>query len=384
MPKCFRCRKNYKQWKSSSELGDSFTTTPDGLCLDCLAELKAQRREFAVDKLGGETAHTHFVVTDIVKADVTSWSGRTSFHYIGDLFVTEGGLAYVPYARFLMEAPMDAADDVAATIVLGVVGTILYKGIGHLEDRQTVENAKARAELERNQDFGTGVVTRMSNRYDSLAIDRADVVAIETDAKGYRLSIQHADGTFTGTLKDAQVVQDKLRAWLAGRVEDEPDVQGANLGLPAVSDLLAQLEQAASRPETSSEMLEKVASQPKIFDAFHRAFQKQKRHQRLAIAATIGAQSHELGDALNRRLRWGIDRILGQVSFYVGLGVLILFIIGAAFDMIVRKTPVQTYVVGEGLAALLLMLGLSAALLISGVYERRFYRRLRELLLGKA
>jgi len=259
MPKCRKCgryeRSGY-QWQGR-------------LCLNCRAEQEKDGRERLIRHLDTSPVHCYQVES------ATAYTTPGSSLSMGDLYITSGGIVFIPYTALSLGETHDVGSASFLYGLIGGVAALLGNAVDAREQRTAAESAVDRA---READYGMTVEDRFRLRGGEV-IPWSGIKAVEEDHTRDVIRIVHSGGKLE--LKMALLSKATIDRWLAGNIQDKRDWLGANLGLPATCAFLDYLQGAEPRIEVTSAAQQSIATNPEytgnLFAVFrHRRWSEQR------------------------------------------------------------------------------------------------------------
>ena len=191
-------------------------------------------------KPSAEHCYTSFVdvVAPVGRASYFGAGGliRNTTASIGDLFLTSGGIVFIPYHPWPSEPNwLIGAGTAAGGVATG--GALWLYGIADQSE------AFGAAKCARESDYGKPIERRIRERSGKV-IPVDSVTKTESDSASGLVRITTQTGSIVLAVRDAVTVQSCLNNLLAGTIRDEPDFQGVNgTGIPP-QDLLKLLSES--------------------------------------------------------------------------------------------------------------------------------------------
>lgn len=299
MATCKSCGRSVSWWQRR----------PGGLCLDCSDALISREREHLIGSLGQAPIHCHWAIPDVLIKP--SREGVA----VGDLFITAGGLVYIPYARWYDMGQLGLAlrrfaggPSVATTILMPYTS---------IEETRKMANAQMDALTVRQESFGMSIEDRMRS-FDATVIPKKNIQGIDLNASENIITITHTcisspDSTepspsakLSLAMTSVGDVYQYLQEWFAGSAEDKHDTQGSNLRLPRAYQLLENI-RADNIPEViTPKTLSEIAEIETYTQALCKGLMKKKWPVRADLAEKIKRVSATLAQKIRLQLQQNI------------------------------------------------------------------------------
>jgi len=288
---------------------------------------------------------------------------------MGDIFVTNEALVRIRYSN---QTYTGSLGGIVGFLAKGAVGGVMASVMNY----QAVGILKSESHVVREYDYGMTIEDRIRKR-GGLVILRKDVQAVDIDPKNKIIRIVYQGGQLDIVVEKANDCQEKLQKWFSGKLENQEDSQGVNIGIPNVVRFLGDLNAGKELP--SAMVMERILGNEKYLSMLLKNFDGLKKTEKIAVVNTLAKSSGRLKEIVQKHLQSkykGARRymIFSMLALLVGLTCLILSVPSwSRFD-----EPTTGL---EGLELLLAMTLLGTIpLSIMGYFESKRYRKLFEYL----
>lgn len=266
MPKCRNC----KQKVSIFRIHSGF------LCPECYEEKKERERQILVDQLSEYPVRVYVTIQGC--------KAKTLDHRadIGDLFITSGGLVFLPYWQW----PSLPNWTVGAAAALAGVGG----GLGMMLTRKKEEiSANDIAYSHRKRLFGLSIEDRIKKHrsiMEPIVISKDKIIGIEVGNNNI-INIAHSDKQFLAIVENADEVKEKIKQLLEGTIIEYEDIEGCNLGIPSPGTIIEQLITGNTHIGNKSDIWDIIIDNKNYFDYLVKGFFKQRKAARKNIEEAI-------------------------------------------------------------------------------------------------
>ena len=172
------------------------------LCSECASLDKRNKNEEVVKRLGSVPVHCDITITD-----VATKSG--SILVLGDLFLTSGGLVYIPLTEEpAYFGPLSMVPRLLDATALGVVSVFLP-----FPDPTSVQSAKYSARGARQQDLTASIEERIRKR-GGIVVPQSEIESTTVEDKIVR--VRYSGGYLDMAVKDPQGCLQNINRWISG------------------------------------------------------------------------------------------------------------------------------------------------------------------------
>jgi hypothetical protein len=259
---------------------------------------------------------------------------------MGDLFVTEDSLNFIPYTPFTPSSVGIAT--ITGAILYGPAGILagqIVDGLnrafqsGKAKSISSVEQAKQNAAEERRRDFGMSVQTRLSLRH-GVSIPRSEISKLEIEEEQLLVSTKAAEKLrFQGgsSHADSKIAQATL-GWHRGQLSSpEGNMEGVNVGV-GITDLLDRMVKTPV-PQLDEFQLDKIRSDEEWIDQIIDRINKLPRAHRELVTEWFSKEGADLSTLIKAKIVPSLLKTRDRLTFYIallimGLVTLILSLIG--------------------------------------------------------
>lgn len=252
-------------------------------------------REELVDSLGGQAIQVQACIINTF-AD----TGETYLNTgLGDLFLAREGFVHFSYARFMYPGgPGSAVSGMRAAGLLGfLIGGVTGAMAGSAQIRGDLKTAINAADDARAANFGLTLAERILTEpilagrippWTARFFSKSEIKAIREGPDGAVVHVVTSGGEFCMAAPSPVRLREVLMRWIEGSVDEEPDCVQSSRDRPAVSKLLAAMQNRSLADVTGPGALLPLVSQDVYFAALLRTFGNLPSKQRDILRGAQG------------------------------------------------------------------------------------------------
>lgn len=335
------------------------------LCATCYSDKRSIENEALIGMLTEKPAHCYAVVKNVItQLEPLKIS-------MGDLFITSGGLAYIPYLTGQYAGEFGGSHGL---ILGGSRGFILGGGPAGIAVSysvpQSLSKGKKIAHRCREEDYGMCLEDRLLKR-SGFVIVRTDFRAAEVISNKI-LQIEYSKGTMAMAVHPSSIAYclEQLKLWAAGLIKDSPDTQGINLHFPPAGQLLSDLQGGNINLLLQNQTLSRIPSEADYMKSLFSLFRHQNKNDQAQIMKTIYSLpsaflnpfKDKLASERNCALRICAFTALGSIPGITS----VVYLIGST------KTPYRPMTDFQAVASYLAIISLFSAILFVGSVKKYF------------